>query len=514
MYLYTVIMTALEIENIELKRENEGLKQTIQSLRRELANMKKVIFGAKRERFTPTPDGYQGTLFEGIEEETKENDQATEEVVEVIVRKKKKRARKKPQRNTFPEHLPREETIIEPEGIDEEKMVKIGEDITETLAYVPAKFYVKKIIRPRYALKDQEDQGVKQAPVPPRLIPRGMADESLIAYLVVEKILFHTPIYRFNKKLKQAGIRCVKENNLRNWFNTAGHSLRPLCELLKEEILSSGYVQADESTIKVLVKDKPGSAHRGYMWLLHQPQTKLTSFNYHPSRGIEAAKELIAGYKNILQTDGYKVYEKLARELKFLLIFCMAHARRKFFEARDTDPPTAEYFLSRVQKLYEIERRARDEGMNEEQRMALRKSEAVPILEELHVWLKDLILQQKHLPNSPMGKAIAYSYKRWEGLSAYAQTGNIEIDNNLIENKVRPLALGRKNYLFAGSHEYAVNLACLYSIVGTANNHGLNVQRYMTWLFRKVATSKINKEAISWLPHKMPQELLSTFIDQ
>ena len=144
MYLYTVIMTALEIEIKELRHENEGLKQTIQSLRRELANMKKVIFGAKRERFTPTPDGYQGTLFEGIEEETKENDQATEEVVEVIVRKKKKRARKKPQRNTFPEHLPREETIIEPEGIDEEKMVKIGEDITETLAYVPAKFYVKK----------------------------------------------------------------------------------------------------------------------------------------------------------------------------------------------------------------------------------------------------------------------------------------------------------------------------------------------------------------------------------
>jgi hypothetical protein len=190
----------------------------------------------------------------------------------------------------------------------------------------------------------------------------------------------------------------------------------------------------------------------------------------------------------------------------------MAHARRKFIEAQNTDPPRADYFLQRVQVLYDIERQARKAQINDQHRLQLRQQKAIPILEELGSWLQEQFTTNI-LPKSPIGKAIAYSLKRWKGLCAYAHNGQLEIDNNLVENTIRPVALGRKNYLFAGSDEAAQNLACLYSIIGTCDMHGLNAQRYLTWLLRKVATQKVDHQAINWLPHRMETQLLNTFID-
>lgn len=496
-------MTALE-------QENKALKEEVFLLRAELAQLKKLLFGAKRERFMSEANPNQGLLFE----DQPPSGQPIEEAEEVITTKKKcKKPRRPIQRNTFPTSLRRDKHLLLPEGVDLDNMVKIGEDVTELLAYVPADYYVKCLIRPRFANKADEEQGVAQAPIPPRLIPKGMVDESLVAQIIVEKILFHTPIHRFRKKLKQVGLSFISENNLHNWFHSAAHNLLPLYHLLHQDLLAQPYNQADETRITVLSKNKPGSSHRGYFWVLNNPKLRAVFFQYDARRSTKAGEALLPNFSGILQSDGYTVYEAIEREQEVQLIHCMAHARRKFVEAQNTDPPRANYFLERARQLYLIERKAREVQMSDQERLLLRQQEAIPILDDLGRWLKEEYTSGKLLPTSPIGKAIAYTLKRWKGLCAYAHDGQLEIDNNLVENMIRPVALGRKNYLFAGSDEAAQNLACLYSIVGTCQKHGLNAHRYFTWLLQQVATQKVTAEALTWLPHRMDQELLKTFID-
>ncbi len=495
-------MSPIETENKALKKENFLLKA-------ENAQLKKMLFSAKRERFISGGNPNQGQLFDDQHLEL----QAVEEEEVISKKKKPKKARAPIQRNTFPASLRREEEVIQPDGVDLEQMIRIGEDVTELLAYIPADLYVKRIVRPRWVNKQQENQGVTQAPIPMRLIPKGIVDESLVAQLIVEKILFHTPVHRFRKKLKQAGVNFISENNLYNWFHSAAQALLPLYHLLHQDLLEQPYNQADETRIAVLSKNKPGATHRGYFWVLNNPRLGAVLFQYDARRSTAAGEALLPGFSGILQSDGYTVYEALERKQDVQLIHCMAHARRKFVEAQNTDPPRANLFLERVQQLYLIERQTRQAQIGDADRLLLRQQMAIPILEELGNWLKEQYTSGLLLPQSPIGKAIAYSLKRWKGLCAYAHDGQLEIDNNLVENTIRPVALGRKNYLFAGSEDAAQNLACLYSIIGTCDKHGLNAQRYLTWLLRKVATQKVSPDAINWLPHRMDQQLLQTVID-
>lgn len=485
-------------------------KQEIFLLKAEIAQLKRMLFGSKRERFVSSENALQGNLFAEPDIDIAEVIAVEEAVVEIKAHQRKK-SRKGVRRNEFPAHLQRIEQTLPPEGIDVSNLVEIGQDFTEILNYVPGKLNVKRIIRPRYVHKGKEDMGVLQANIPPRLIPKGMVDESLVAHLVVEKIMFHNPVHRFNQKLKQEGIHFVGENNLHNWLHRAAEALRPLHHLLKADLLALPYLQADESHFKVLSENKPGASHKGYMWVLNSPKLKATYFSYHKSRSNDAATTLLEKYSGILQTDGYAVYTSIQDLLPYRLIHCMAHARREFINAQDSDPPRAKYFLSKVKILYDIERRARTENMTDAQRLALRQEMAVPILEQIGKWLKEQIDSGQLLPSALITRAIAYAHKRWEALSAYAHDGQLEIDNNLIENTIRPLALGRKNYLFAGSHQAAENLAVLYSIVGTAKLHGLNVQTYLEWLLRKVVANKVTPEAIKWLPHRMDPEQLKLF---
>jgi len=242
-----------------------------------------------------------------------------------------------------------------------------------------------------------------------------------------------------------------------------------------------------------------------------RPELGAVAFQYDASRSTQAAGLLLGEFTGLLQCDGYEVYESWSRNRPVELVFCMAHARRYFIEASDSDPPRASWFLERVRRLYAIERRARESRLDHDQRLALRQQEAVPILEEIREWLVEQHADRRLIPKSPIRKAVDYALRRWQGLSRYARDGRLEIDNNLIENTIRPIALGRKNYLFAGSHETAQNLACLYAILGTCDKHGLNAHAYLTWLLRQVATRKVTDEAVNWLPHRLNPEMKQTF---
>ena len=494
----------------ELLEENKDLKTKVFLLKEENEQLKKMIFGAKRERFVADQNVQQGSLF-GEASASENNPETEEETIQSTTSKKKKKVRKPAKRNTFPASLKRETTTLLPDHEHPDQFTIIGNDVTEILAYQPASVYVKEIIRPRMVDKSQEEAGVLQAPIPPRLIPRGMVDESLIAEMISEKIQFHTPVHRFSRKLRQLGIKFISENNLYNWFHKAAELLIPLYDLLVADIIAQAYIQGDETRMQVLSKNKPGASHRGQMWAFMAPTIKAIAFNYEPTRSTKSACVILETYEGILQVDGYSVYETLAKQKPITLIYCMAHSRRKFFDAKQSDPDRAKYFLTNIQLLYKIEQRCRDENLRFDQRLKVRQQDAVPILKQIHKWLAQQIADPTLLPKSLISKAINYTYSRWEGLSAYAYDGQLEIDNNWVENTIRPIALGRKNYLFAGSDDAAQNLAVLYSLVNTCRKNNVNVFTYLHWVLKKVAANKITPQAINWLPHRIDQKILDDF---
>jgi hypothetical protein len=266
--------------------------------------------------------------------------------------------------------------------------------------------------------------------------------------------------------------------------------LTPLYEALKTKILSANYLMADETPIKVLHRDKNGNIHLGYYWVYRDPQSGLVFFDYRPGRGREGPTDILKNFEGFLQADGYKVYEKFDTK-KITLFHCMAHARRKFDEALNNDRDRAEYVLLQVQKLYDVERTCRELNYSHQQRYELRQEKSLPVLKNLHQWLKDNM--NADTPKSAIRTAISYSLQRWEKLMIYASNGMLEIDNNLVENSIRPVALGKKNYLFAGSHESAQRAAMIYSLLGTCKIKGVEPFQWLKNVFEVLPDWKANR---------------------
>ena len=496
-------------ENHLLKKENEALELQVSNLQFRLEQLEKVLYGSKRERFVPDQNTDQTSLFDPLEEGPSKSEE-TEDVLVTTVPKKKQR-KKKNARNTFPAHLVREEQVIEPEGY-QENFKRIGQDETEILKYIPMELKVIKIIRPRYVDPAAKEKQIQQANIPARIIPKGLVDDSLIAGLISEKFEYHMPVYRFVKKLRSAGVDFIKAKHCYNYLAKTGEMLQPLHDLMHWEMLKSRYVQMDESSIRVLSQDQEQGKLRGCMWVMHAPRSHLVLFNYRNSKEKEHACDLLDGYQGVLQTDGNSSYQSIAdappngkvmgkydiQVTEFLN--CWAHTRRKFFEANDLEPALIHPILQDIQQLYALERQARDQHMDIDQRLKLRQEKAVPILNRIKQKLDEGSMANL---TGPVKVAFRYTLKRWPQLSTYVENGSWEIDTNLLENKIRLLALGRKNYLFAKTDETAQHVATFYSLVATCHLRKIDVFKYLCWLFSKVATEKITDQAVNWLPHKI-----------
>ncbi|REL33842.1 IS66 family transposase [Rhodohalobacter sp. SW132] len=249
-------------------------------------------------------------------------------------------------------------------------------------------------------------------------------------------------------------------------------------------------MQVDELPIKVLESLKKGACHQGYFWVYHSPIEKTVLFDYQPTRGAPAPKRLLDGFTGYLQTDGYVAYEEVGQRKGVVHLACWAHARREFERALDNDRERAETALSWIQDLYATEQQAREEGLSPDERKKLRLEQSLPIINTLGSWIHEEV--KRVLPKSQIGKAMAYSAKRWDKLSEYLHDGLLEIDNNLVENAIRPLALGRKNYLFAGSHKGARRAAMVYSMLGTCKLHGVNPTQWLTHVLAYILQTKYN----------------------
>jgi transposase len=483
---------------------NEALQLQVLQLSQQLDQLKKMIFGSKHERFIPSllNDAQLSLDIKG-EPAAGLSVRGTKQIsytrTNVAVEQK---PLQHPGRMKLPESLRREEIIIEPvEDITVCK--KMGEEITEVLEYEPGELYVKKYVRHKYAKPNNE--GVLIGELPSRPLEKAIAGEGLLAQIVIDKYVDHLPLYRQMQRFERSGVR-LPYSTLTDWVSGSCKLIEPLFEALKKQVLSSNYLHVDETPIKVMSKEKQGETHRGYYWVYQNSIDQIVFFDYQEGRGRDGPMEILENFKGYLQTDGYNVYDVFDKKEHITQIHCMAHARRMFNEALDNNQIVAEHAMQEIQKLYVIERNCKEQNLSLDAIKTVRQQQAAPILDSLGKWMKEQYIHV--MPKSSTGKALGYSIERWEKLCRYTEDGMLNIDNNPVENSIRPVALGRKNYLFAGSHQAARRSGMLYSLLGTCKMHGIEPYTWLKDVLHRIATQPINKIS-ELLPHHWNKEILA-----
>lgn len=474
-------------EQARLLAEAEEMRAAIDNLQSMMAWYRKKLFGSMSEKHLPLdPDVLEPTLFDQhlseeeqarLDAEVKAMEEANAKSIEV---KAHKREVRKP---ILSGNLPIEETHIYPEGVrDNPDYVEIGVENTDTLAIQPAKMYVKRIVRHKFVLRSQlqiEDPDRRTfliAPLPETIRPKSMADASLLADILINKYIYHLPFYRQIQKYKELGV-LLNDSTINDWFTSVCERLRPLYDKLREQIMSSDYIQVDESTLPVIDNEKH-RAVKGYMWAVRNALTGDVYFHYDMgSRSGDTARKLIGGYRGAVQTDGYEVYESFENTPGKRMIGCWAHVRRKFVEALDENKKYASEAIVYISRLYKIEEEMRESGLAPEDVKERRQKESYPIIQEFEKWMDSVA--NAFTPKSRMGRALVYTYTLLPRLSRYVLDGRYNIDNNGIENAIRPLALGRRNFLFCGNHDAAIRAAIVYSLFSSCKAAQIETR---TWL--------------------------------
>ena len=480
----------LLLENEKLRSENQQQKLQIQKLQLQIEQLLRHVYGQRSEKFPVDPQQIKlGLDMPAVPVSDKRKETITYE------REKSSGKSNHKGRIPFPEHLPRVDELILPLE-DVSGLKKIGEEITERLECEPGKLFVRRYIREKFAKENNE--GVIIADLPSSPIEKGRAGASVLALVIVQKYVDHLPLYRQIEQFKRMGID-IPSSTMSDWVRTGAELIAPLYQTLVNRILQSHYLQVDETRIQVMDRDEKArpnnlsgraKTHRGWYWTYRDPLTGLVFFDYHESRGRAGPSEMLKDFNGYLQTDGYEVYNRFDKK-QITHIHCMAHARRYFEQALDNDRELASHALKEIQKLYAVEKYCRENNYDIFQRLDLRQEKSVAVLQSIHLWLKEKITVVT--PSSAIGKAISYALPRWERLMLFAYDGRLEIDNNLVENSIRPIAIGRKNYLFAGSHESAKNAAMFYSLLGTCKLKGIEPFSWLKSIFEILPDYKANR---------------------
>ena len=485
----------------EKSRAFDLLQIKMIELQQQLDQFKKMIFGSRHERFIPA-NANPSQLSMDIDTQTVAACSVVDAKKITYVKTKVEVEQKPlahPGRMKLPENLRREQITIEP-GEDIGGLKKIGEEVTEVLDYAPGELYVKQYIRNKYA--KQNNEGVLIGRLPSRPLEKAMAGEGLLAQIVIDKYVDHLPLYRQMQRFERGGVK-LSYSTLTDWVSGTCTLIEPLFEALKKRVLQSNYLHVDETPIKVIDKNNKGGTHRGYYWVYQNSIDKTVFFDYQEGRGREGPVRILENFRGHLQTDGYSVYDIFEKQQGITLMHCMAHARRMFNEALANDEVRAGHAMEEIQKLYAIEKICKEQNLSFEQIKEVRQQKSIPILTGLGKWMK---LQYVEVtPKSTIARALAYSIERWEKLSHYTENGMLNIDNNPVENSIRPVALGRKNYLFAGSHEAARRSGMLYSLLGTCKMNGIEPYAWLKDVLQTIASHPINK-----IHQLLPQPLAYT----
>lgn len=467
-----------------------GYEDVVSRQRHRIRELERMLFGQRRERFIGDPN-QTSMEFEALSDEQAEQAVAEAKAEEEPETETVTVERRKPARRgegvRCAEEVEEKHVYLDPEE-PVDNAVCVGEETSVKISYTPSKIVKVVYHRRKYITREDSEGRCRQliAPVP-GVADRCEACPDLLAHIAVSKYADHLPIYRQLKMLERGGVS-VPASTMESWQRITARALRPLHAVLRRLVVNQSYVQADESPLPVLDRDKPGATHRGYMWVYHAVTAKLLFFEYQKGRGGKFPLETLRDFRGHLQTDGYDAYLQFERMPHVTHVGCWAHARRKFEHALNNDRIRAEHALSEIRKLYAVEREAAESGLDAEQTKALRLEKSLPVINRLGEYLAG---EYKNvLPKSPMGQAICYCTERWTVLSNYLLDGNLKIDNNLVENAIRPLALGRKNYLFAGSHQAAEDIAMYYSFLACCKLNGINPEKWLSLVLEKIPYAK------------------------
>ncbi len=477
----------LESKVIDQEKEILNLRNDLLYLKEQNEWFRRQIFGQRSEKIIdplkPPPP-----LLPGLEEYFAALPQEEEKTKEVGDHKRKKQNRHGKDKISLPEDLPKETVVLDvPE---EEKvcfetgkpLVKIGEEITSKLAHKPGSYYIKEFIRPKYALP--EGEGINVSELPDSIIPKCRADESLLADILVKKFGDHLPLYRICEIFSRDGIG-ISRQLLSQWVLKVGVALRPLYNEMLKRIFKSKNVFADESPVNLLIPGK-GKVHKGYMWVLvggdtKNPPHRIYSFRF--DRQHKHATDLLKDYHGNLHSDKYGAYEDLANQKIFNWCPCWSHIRRKFFEAKSGDPPFRKWILRKIRHLFMYERVAW--ARSEEERLRIRQEKEILIIDELIKKIKDRLIKGKLLPKSKFSEALGYFCGLIPHLKNYTKDPYSRIDNNVAERAVRPLAIGRKNWLFVGSMQGGEAAATILSLVQSCRALKINPREYLEDVLRR-----------------------------
>ncbi len=470
----------------------------IEALTYELAYYKRIRFSAKSEALAPLQrDVFEEAWNTDISAIEAEVEQLQDDIpCETVAKPKRPRAGRQP----LPDHLPRIEHRHEPEsctcGHCGKDLVKIGEDMTEQLDVEPAKFFVHRHIRPQYACRACET--VTAAPIPPAVIDGGLAAVGLLTWVIINKYLDHLPLYRLEHIAARDGV-ILSRSTLADWVGRLGVALQPLADRLAWHLLQRNSLHADETPVPQLDPGK-GKTKKAYLWAYRsndlQPGPKIIVFDYQAGRSGRYAQQFLGDWHGPLLVDDYGGYKALFAAARAhpesqrvlepcIELACLAHARRKFFDLFQAGrSPIAQEALNRIATLYAVEAEARD--LSTAERKQLRTEKSLPTLAALHDWLQQT--RQRTAPNTATSKAIDYSLKRWAALTRYAETGDLPIDNNPVENCIRPIALGKKNGLFTGLERAGQRAAVIQALLSTAKLNGLDLSAWLKDTLEKLST--------------------------
>jgi transposase len=485
----------LQVELSAVRAENELLRQKLDVMARRLFGKRSEELNKDQlqllfqELLTPGPAVGKGS---GPEETKAHPPRPTS----APARPRKERTPR------LPEHLPVIEEVIVPEPVRAapQDWRKIGEEVTERLDFEPARFLRRRTVRPKYVRKGDPDTAPVIAELPACILERSIATPALVAQILVAKYCDHLPLYRQESIYRTRHGVELSRQTMTQWVGVAADWLRLIYEAIGAEVLKGSYVQIDETPIRYLAPGH-GKTKQGYFWACHRPGAGVV-FHWHTSRAATCLEKIIpVDFSGTIQCDGYSGYDAFqkTRAGKIELAGCWAHVRRKFFDALEHTPKEGALVLHLIQSLYRTEEKLRQSRAGPKLRTIQRELESRPIIDRLLRILLHWRAKRRFLPQSTMGKAIAYALGQWESLLVYLSNGLLEIDNNLIENTIRPTAVGKKNWLFIGEADAGHRSALIYTLIASCRQHGIEPFAYL----RDVLT-RLPSATTSDIPHLTP----------
>src|SRR5271170_4815083 len=458
-------------------REQE-LLQTVNELRTENALLRQKIDLLVKRVFGSSSEPLAKNQLELL---TQPDTSATVEGIVAAPEKERVERSRKERTTRLPENLPVVEEVLDPEPVkaQPEQWRLIGQEISEQLDYEPGRFLRRRVVRRKYAHKTNLDRAPLMATLPERLLDRSLPAPGLLAHIVVGKYCDHLPLYRQEQIYQQRHGVHLPRQSLTRWVELAADWLKPIYEQIRTGVMGGGYVQVDETPVDYLAPGH-GTTKQGYLWTCSRPGGDVF-YRWETSRAAACLDNIIpVDFKGKVQCDGYSAYRSFANGRSGIeLAGCWAHVRRKFHEALEQSPKTAGWVMRQIQHLYRVEAKLREQRAGPRLREAVRAHQSRPVVERIQRALVRLKSSGRHLPQSLLGIAIDYALGQWQRLDVYLGDGRVEIDNNLVENAIRPTALGKKNWLFMGDADAGGRGAIIYTIIESCRRRGIDPYAYL-----------------------------------